>query len=111
MALAYDLTDEAPASPIRRKRKQRPTLRPTRAVVEALIREASRLHGISFSDIAVDNRHRPTVRARWSVWLALRAAGYSAHGIAVVWGCNHTTILYAWRQVKRDRARLGECAA
>lgn len=73
-----------------------------------LAERAMRMHRV---DIFGKNRLAKVVRVRWLVMWCLRKRGYSMPAIAAAVGlANHTTVLYALRQVEA-RGLQGEAVA
>lgn len=70
--------------------------------VDALLRNAARLHGTTIGEIMGASRLKNVVAARHAVFVALRAAGWSYPAIGAVMGRDHTTVMAG---VKKAAAR------
>lgn len=68
--------------------------------IASFVNEAAERHGIAPEMVL--SRSRVGIRARWDVWKAMRARGYSLHQIGDLTGYHHSTVVYGLR----DGARL-----
>lgn len=73
---------------------------PSKSLVHCIVSQEALEAYLSPEDVLGPKRRTPIVRARWRVWVRLRAYGYSLPGIGRQTGRDHTSILHALRRSK-----------
>ena len=69
------------------------------------VKAIERATGVSYEEMKGPSRYAPIVAARWQVIALLRARGWSLPKIGKELNRDHTTILYALRQIAAVEAR------
>jgi len=72
-----------------------------RGILPAVEKECRRC-GVTLGDIlSMRGKEGLTTKARHHAWLALLAEGFPAAQVARMWGCDHTSVLYAVRKARK----------
>lgn len=71
-----------------------------RSVMVDVVDAVAKRTGVPPIAIMGKDRHPPVVAARHMAWSQLRELGWSYPMIGEVWGCNHSSVLYAARRAK-----------
>lgn len=72
--------------------------------VHCLIAQIGARHGLTREEMMARTRATRIAHARWEVFEALSARGWSLPRIGRVWNMHHTTVLHGLRSLARLRA-------
>ena len=69
-----------------------------RAILLQVVRDVAQEAKLHPREVLASGGRKTVVEARWEAWRRLRAT-YGYAPIARAWGCHHTTVIHAMRQL------------